>query len=122
MALQSSGAISLADVASEFGGSTPHRLSEYYGAASGIPSSGTISLSDFYGASAAVDFSTTISTNTQELTLNSTYFTSRGWDGLGAITITINSGVYIWSDSTSTAGLTIDSSLSNKNLTIVNNG
>lgn len=49
MPLQSSGIISLSDVAGEFGGSTPHSLSEYYGAASGVPGSGTISLSDFYG-------------------------------------------------------------------------
>ena len=53
MALQSSGAISLDDIATEFGGSTPHALSEYYGVATGIPSSGTIALSDFYGASAS---------------------------------------------------------------------
>ena len=49
MALQSSGPISLNDVAGEFSGSTPHSLSEYYGVASGVPGSGTISLSDFYG-------------------------------------------------------------------------
>ena len=52
MTLQSSGAISLANIASEFGGSTPHSLSEYYGVARGVPSSGTISMSQFYGTSA----------------------------------------------------------------------
>lgn len=52
MALQTSGAISLSDIQTEFGGSNPISLSEYYGAASGIPASGTISLSNFYGASA----------------------------------------------------------------------
>mgnify|MGYP001338658804 CR=1 FL=1 len=51
MTLQTSGAISLLDIANEFGGSTPHAISEYYGAASGIPSSGTISFSQFYGKS-----------------------------------------------------------------------
>ncbi len=55
MTLQSSGAISLANIAAEFGGSAPHSLSEYYGAASGIPSSGTISFNQFYGKSAAID-------------------------------------------------------------------
>ena len=54
MALQSSGQISLADVAGEFGGSTPHSLSEYYGVAAGVPSSGVISLSHFYGKSNVV--------------------------------------------------------------------
>ena len=53
MALQSSGAISIGDVAAEFGGSTPHALSEYYGAATGVPTSGTIALSDFYGTSSS---------------------------------------------------------------------
>ena len=53
MALQTSGAISLNDVAGEFGGSTPHSLSEYYGVATGVPGSGTISLSNFYGTANA---------------------------------------------------------------------
>ena len=53
MALQSSGQISLADIAAEFGGSAPHAISEYYGAAAGIPSSGQISFSNFYGTSSA---------------------------------------------------------------------
>lgn len=54
MALQSSGAISLNDVQTEFGGSNPIAISEYYGADSGVPSSGAISLNDFYGASAVL--------------------------------------------------------------------
>lgn len=49
MALQSSGPISLLDVATEFGGAAPHSLNEYYGKAPGIPASGIIALSDFYG-------------------------------------------------------------------------
>lgn len=52
MALQTSGEISLADIAAEFGGSTPHSLSEYYGVDT-VPASGTISFSDFYGTSNA---------------------------------------------------------------------
>lgn len=52
MPLQSSGAISLLDIQTEFGGSNPIGINEYYGAATGIPGSGTISLADFYGASA----------------------------------------------------------------------
>ena len=51
MTLQSSGPISLANVQTEFGGSNPISISEYYGVASGVPSSGTISLSNFYGKS-----------------------------------------------------------------------
>lgn len=51
MALPSSGAISLANIQTEFGGSNPISISEYYGKASGIPSSGTISFSQFRGKS-----------------------------------------------------------------------
>ena len=58
MALQSSGAISLSDIQTEFGGSSPTSLSEYYRGGSNvinasvnnsIPTSGAISLTDFYG-------------------------------------------------------------------------
>ena len=60
--LESSGALSLGttagtnrSISAEFGGSTPHALSEYYGVASGIPSSGTIDFSDFYGKTCPID-------------------------------------------------------------------
>lgn len=53
MALPASGQLSLQDIATEFGGTTPHAISEYYSAAAGIPASGEITISDFYGASAS---------------------------------------------------------------------
>lgn len=59
MALQSSGMISLANIAAEFGGSAPHALSEYYGSDT-VPSSGQISFSNFYGTS-NITFNATIS-------------------------------------------------------------
>lgn len=65
MAIPSSGAISLTTVQTEFGGSNPISLSEYYaggtyvpsgttGTYGAVPSSGTISLRNFYGTSAVV--------------------------------------------------------------------
>ena len=54
MALQDSGIITMADIASEFGGTMPHGLDEYYGAAAGVPASGQVSLQDFYGVSNGV--------------------------------------------------------------------
>ena len=62
MALQTSGAISLANIQSEFSGSNPISISEYYrggtyvvnsSANSSIPTSGQISLSNFYGGVSA---------------------------------------------------------------------
>ena len=59
MALPSSGTISINDIATEFGGTVPHSLSEYYRGGglvpdtstnASVPTSGTISLSNFYGA------------------------------------------------------------------------
>jgi hypothetical protein len=52
MALQGTGQISLLDIATEFGGTAPHSLSEFYDAAGGIPASGEITMADFYGTSA----------------------------------------------------------------------
>ena len=62
MTLQSSGAISLSQVQTEFGGANPISMSEYYagganvpGSTSGVngavPASGTISMSKFFGTS-----------------------------------------------------------------------
>lgn len=62
MALPSSGPLSLADIQTEFGGSNPASLSEYYaggayvpagttGTNGAVPSSGTISIYYFYGTS-----------------------------------------------------------------------
>ena len=60
MAIGSSGAVSISDLASEVGGSISHSLSEYYSGAGlvasnltdtdgkAVPSSGTIKFSDFY--------------------------------------------------------------------------
>ena len=56
MALQTSGPISLLNVQNEFGGSNPIGMNEYYGAASGVPTSGTIGLNAFYGKSSVVQY------------------------------------------------------------------
>ena len=56
MALPSSGTLKLSQIQGEFGGSNPIKLSEYYGADAGVPSSGTIKVSDFYGKSSFTAF------------------------------------------------------------------
>lgn len=68
MALQSSGAISLSDIASEFGDSTPHSINEFYRGGSlvsntstntNVPTSGQVSFNNFYGAAGEL-WSTTV--------------------------------------------------------------
>jgi hypothetical protein len=52
MTLQASGAIKFSEMQTEFGGSNPISMTEYYGEGT-LPSSGTIKASDFYGQSSA---------------------------------------------------------------------
>ena len=51
MALQGSGPIKLSEVQTEFGGTDPISLSEYYAAEGSLPTTGAISIGDFYGLS-----------------------------------------------------------------------
>lgn len=51
MVLQTSGRISLKDISVEFGGVVPHKLSEYYGVALSLPTTGIIKIGNFYGVS-----------------------------------------------------------------------
>ena len=88
MALQSSGPISLADIQTEFGGSNPIGLNEYYGVDTGIPSSGQISIGDFYGA-----------TNTPWAPTQSTTLTSsQSWtvpSGITTVRFTLTGGTFV---------------------------
>lgn len=74
MAIQESGPISLLDIQDEFGGSAPISLSEYYGAASGIPSSGQIRIGDFYGASSGSPYDIDLTTSTSLVQRDIPYF------------------------------------------------
>ena len=70
MALPASGALSLSDIQTEFGGSNPIGLSEYYagglyvpsgtsGTNGAVPTSGEIEVSDFYGTQAGITITVT---------------------------------------------------------------
>ncbi|WP_257291939.1 hypothetical protein [Endozoicomonas sp. ONNA1] len=60
MALSNNKPIKLSEIAAEFknkgnGGSTPYSLTDYYGAATGVPASGELSITDFLGKSSIVE-------------------------------------------------------------------
>lgn len=123
MALQSSGAISLANIQTEFGGSNPISLSEYYRGGSyvtdnntGVPTSGAIQLDDFYGA--VKRFAFTISTNYSTPQNLRSLALAAGWNGTDYLVATNNA--IISSNSTSSAALTINGSYPN-GLLFVNN-
>jgi hypothetical protein len=128
MAVKSSGSLSLiTDIVGEFGGTAPHSLKEYYSGGGNVPSSntgvassGALSMKSFYGSTNLVEYSTPPdSSDLQEINAY-TYLTGLGWDGATPVIWTIPD-IYIWSDNTSTAALTIPSSMSGI-LTIINNG
>lgn len=119
MPLPTTGPLSLSDIAAEFGGTPPHSISEYFGAASGVPGQGlAIGVGHFRGKSGS--WQHTITANQQELNLR-TYALANGWDGASAAEITIASGIYIWSDNTAVAGLDTGGAWPG-GLTIINNG
>ena len=125
MALPSSGAISIGNIATEFGGSQPHSLSEYYRNGSfvtsnntNVPTSGTIDLADFYGA--VKQSSVTISSSTTNLNVHTGVF---GGDYTSSIPklLIINSGVEIGASSLSNYALNLPSGMGGT-LTIQNAG
>jgi hypothetical protein len=125
MTLPASGAISLGNIQTEFGGANPIGMNEYYRGGSyvttnntGVPTSGTITLNNFYNA--VKEFSFTISSNTQNANLY-TLAINAGWDGVIPVRATIASGYYLWSDSTGSPALVIPSNFS-AGLVLVNNG
>ena len=98
MALPSSGSLTLAQIQTEFGGTTPISLSEYYRNGgfvtsnnTNVPTSGTISLSNFYGAVKLFQFTISTSyTTTQDLR---SLALAAGWNGADPVVATIASGV-----------------------------
>jgi hypothetical protein len=83
--------------------------------------SGAISLSNFYGKSNRASLSYTFTTSTPNASLN---VTSIGGyiSGKSDITVTVNSGVYLYATSTSNYGLTLTGGNTGDTITLVNNG
>lgn len=113
MSLQTSGRITLNDIKTEF--DQDFRLSTYYGADAGVPSSGKISFSDFYGKSSLFVIKETGSANAftdangnfKELNLRN-YLLTLGWNGTSAVEWQINPNIYVWSDNNTVPALTIE--------------
>lgn len=81
MTLPGSGTISIYSLVTEFGGSAPHALSEYYrngglvsSGNTNVPTSGALSLSDFYGATA---------TTTRDIRVQMSYNAGHGYSAFG---------------------------------------
>ena len=123
MALPASGAISFRDINVELGLSPTAQISlgspnvrTLFGIASGA-----IAMGAGYGKSNRAAISYTYSASAANPSLDIT--TIGGYSaGTSDVTITINSGVYLYSTSTGTPGLTLSGGSSGDTVTVVNNG
>jgi hypothetical protein len=124
-------AISINTIATEFGGTTPHSISEYYRGGglvpntpgnAAIPTSGQIALGDFYGSANRVAYTLTISADTQ----NYDVYTNRGPSyvaGSSDITVQINPGVTVGSSAIPTYALSVPNAFNpGDTITIINDG
>lgn len=123
-------AISMTTIATEFGGTVPHSLSEYYRGGglvpntptnAAIPTSGTIAIGNFYGAANRNTVNLTIAANTT----NYDVYTNRGpayVAGSTDLVVTVNPGVIVGSATTGTYAMLVPSAFSpTDTVTIVNN-
>ena len=124
-------AISMNTIATEFGGTVPHSLSEYYRGGglvpntptnSAIPTSGQIAMGNFYGSANRSQVALTIAGNTYSYDV----YANRGPTyvaGASDITVTVNPGVTVGSTSTGSYAMLVPSSFSpGDTVTIVNQG
>lgn len=117
MVIPTLGPVRFIDLQNEFGGTSPIRMSEYYRLGPNVPATGRVSLSNFRGAYDT--FFATLSANALNLDLFS-YLTSIGWNAFSKVQLTISPGVYVYSNSTSTAALSINNFP--RQVTILNSG
>ena len=133
MAVRSSGALPLTEIQTEFGGSNPVGMSEYYGdgdyVADGttdgdgnaIPESGALDVSDFYDTASAVAL--TISSNTSDVNIGTLLTNASGNKTNDDVALTINNGVTVSGSDASTPAMTTGTGWgSGRTITIVNNG
>ena len=131
MALPASGTLALTDIATEFGDTAPHSMSEFYRGGGKVPdsagnsnvaASGALNVGGFYNAANRVAIALAIASDTQNYDL----FTNKGGSyvaGTSDITLTVNSGVNVGSSSTGTYALSIPSAFdAGDSISIVNNG
>lgn len=126
-------AISMNTIATEFGGTVPHSLSEYYRGGGlvpntpgnlGIPTSGQIAIGNFYGSANRTAIALTISSNSYNYDVYTVASASPLYvAGISDITVTVNPGVIVGSTATPTYAMLVPSAFNpGDTVTIVNNG
>ena len=129
MTLPLSGPLSLTDIQTEFGGSNPVGLDEYYRGGlyvtpnnTSVPTSGAIAINNFYGTTRRITVPLSISSPTY----NYDVYNNRGPSyiaGISDIAVTIAPGVQVGSTSTAAYAMLVPSSFNaGDTVTITNNG
>lgn len=125
--------LAVTDIVTEFGGTAPHGISEYYRGGgnvpdsatnNAIPTSGQIALGNFYGSANVVNVNLTIGSNTNNYNLYTQASANPAYvAGASNVTLTVNPGVTVGSSSTGTYALSVPSGFSpGDSVNIVNNG
>ena len=114
MPVQSSGEIKISDIITEFGGSEPHALSEYYrdggevgGGSPNVPTSGQLKISDFYGATDVIV--ETASDNETDRSLSSIF--GSNWTSSVPKKYSVPSSVNLGATATNTYAITAESGM-----------
>lgn len=133
MALPSSGPLAFTNIQTEFGGTNPIGLNEYYrggglvpisSTTTTIPSSGTIAANNFYGTANRVDVPLTISSPTYNYDVYTQASASPAYvSGKANVNVTVSPGVLVGSTSTGSYAMLVPNSFSpGDTVTITNNG
>lgn len=133
MAIPSSGPITLSNIQTEFGGTDPVGLNEYYRGGANVentrntvtvPVSGRISTNNFYGTLRRINIPLSVTTPTYNYDVYAKAIDGTGYvAGISDIRVTVAPGVQVGSTSTSTYAMLVPSSFNpNDTVTIVNNG
>ena len=117
MVIPTSGPISFSGLQNEFGGTNPISMREYYRLGPNVPATGTVSMSNFRGAYDT--FFASLTGNVSNFDLYS-FLVNLGWNTFSKVQVTIPAGIYVWSNSTSIAALSINNFP--REVTIVNSG
>lgn len=131
MALQASGAIYFSDLQTEFGGTTPIYIGDYYRGGSlvnnfntsnnTIAASGALFVDKFYSASKRRQFSATIASNQGTYNLNNG-INGNYVAGISDIFLTVNAGVQVNGNDVNTAAVQITSFTAGDTVQIINYG
>jgi hypothetical protein len=131
MAIQASGPIYFSDLQTEFGGTTPVYIGDYYRGGNlvnnfntsnnSIAASGALYVDKFFNSSKRRQFSTTISAN------QSTYNLTNGINGnyvagICDIFLTVSAGVFVNGNDTNTAAIQVYNFTAGDTVQIINNG